>query len=802
MLVSYNWLKDFVKLQVEPHALAEKITRTGVEIAEVKHPATGLKKLVAGHVLNCIKLEGTHLHQCMVDVGEAEPIQIICGAPNVATDEMVIVALHGARIAGNEKIKRGKIRGIVSNGMICGLQEIGFSDSVVPVKYRDGIFVFPKGSNIQPGEDVYHALGMDDYLLDFDITPNRADTLSMEGAAYEVGAIIDQPVKVEPVNLKADGSAWTSTLTAEVDAKLAPKFYLRKVTGVKIVESPLWLQTRLWNAGIRPVNNVVDVTNYIMLLTGQPMHAYDARTFKTGKLSVRLAKPDETLTLLNEKEVALDPADIVITDGNQPVMLAGVMGGLNSEVMPDSHEVILEAAVFDGTLVRKSALRHANRTEASSRFEKGINWDNTQKALDMAALLLRNEASATILDGVLKGSDTGRKPVMVKTTFSYLNKVLGTTLTADQVVALFNRLNFETQVARDQLTVAVPARRWDITIPAHLVEEVGRLYGYDNLKSTQPLLAETQGGYSNFELFMRHVKHFLQGKGLMEALSYSLTSKARATLFTKAVQPVAEVKMPLNSSRSVMRQNLLTGLVDAASYNFARKETELAFFEQGRTYDHADGQFNEHEHVATLYSGHVYRNNWEHDEAPVDFYFIKGQLENLFTALGLTDIEYRAEEIAGMHPTRTAGIYVQGDYVGFIGMVSHALTQTEKPLRNSELYGYELDLEQLSHYLPTSTQAKPAPKFPAMSRDLSVLVDQAQSNQSVMAAIRQAAGHYLVKLSVIDVYQGEHLAAGKKSLAYQLTFLNEKATLTDDLVNEKMAAVTTALETKLQASVR
>ena len=367
MLVSYNWLQDFLNLDEDPHDLAEKITRTGVEIADVNHPAEGLKKLVVGHVVDCEDVEGTHLHLTHVDVGEDEPIQIVCGAPNVAAGEDVIVALHGARIAGNEKIKRGKIRGMKSNGMICGLQEIGFSDSVVPEKYADGIFVFPEDSDVKPGQDIYEALGMDDYILDFDITPNRADTLSMEGAAYEVGAIVDEKPKIEEVVLKEDGEDWTDSLEAKVDEKLAPKFYLRKLKNVKIGESLLWMQRRLWNAGIRPINNVVDVTNYVMLLTGQPMHAYDARAFENGKLEVRKANKGEKLTLLNEKEVDLDPNDIIITDGEKPVMMAGVMGGLNSEITDDTQDVILESAIFDPTLVRKAALRHANRTEASSR---------------------------------------------------------------------------------------------------------------------------------------------------------------------------------------------------------------------------------------------------------------------------------------------------------------------------------------------------------------------------------------------------------------------------------------------------
>ncbi|KAA8803432.1 phenylalanine--tRNA ligase subunit beta, partial [Lactobacillus crispatus] len=750
-------------------------------------------------------VEGTHLHLTHVDVGEDEPLQIVCGAPNVAAGEDVIVALHGARIAGNEKIKKGKIRGMESYGMICGLQEIGFSDSVVPQEFVDGIYVFPADAEVKPGQDVYEALGMDDYILNFDITPNRADTLGMEGAAYEVGAIIDQKPKVEEkVVLKEDGPAWTDSLDVKVDEKLAPKFYLRKLENVKIQDSPLWLQRRLWNAGIRPINNVVDVTNYIMLLTGQPMHAYDAKTFANGKFEVRLANKGEKLTLLNEKEVDLDPKDIIITDGKKPVMMAGVMGGLDSEITSETTDVILESAIFDPTLVRKAALRHANRTEASSRYEKGVNWDATEKAINMAALLLRNDADATVDEGILKATDQKREPVVVKTTASYLNKVLGTKLSVDEIVKIFDRLCFKVDVDGDNLAVHVPNRRWDISIPADLVEEVGRLYGYDNLESTQPVLPETHGGYSEKEEMMRRMKAIVEGQGLMEAISYSLTSPEKAVRYTKDPKELVEVKSPLNSSRSAMRENLMTGLVDAASYNFARKQTQLALFEQGRTYDHDGGTFNEHEHLAALYSGNTFAENWQHLTQKVDFYFVKGQLTNLFAAVGidLDKVVYKAKGIKGMHPTRTAGIYIDKQYVGMIGMIAHAVTIADKALRGSELYGYEIDLDTIIPMLTKGVTAVPAPKFPAIQRDLSLLVDKPVTNQEIENVIKSNAGKYLTELKVIDVYAGAHIDVGKKSIAYNLTFLNRKDTLTDDVVNNAMDKIVAALENDLAIKVR
>lgn len=806
MLVSYNWLKDFLDLDgQDPYELAEEITRSGVEIPDRVHPMDGLKKLVVGRVLDCEGVEGTHLHLTHVDVGEDEPLQIVCGAPNVAAGEDVIVALHGARIAGNEKIKKGKIRGMESYGMICGLQEIGFSDSVVPQEFVDGIYVFPADAEVKPGQYVYEALGMDDYILNFDITPNRADTLGMEGAAYEVGAIIDQKPKVEEkVVLKEDGPAWTDSLDVKVDEKLAPKFYLRKLENVKIQDSPLWLQRRLWNAGIRPINNVVDVTNYIMLLTGQPMHAYDAKTFANGKFEVRLANKGEKLTLLNEKEVDLDPKDIIITDGKKPVMMAGVMGGLDSEITSETTDVILESAIFDPTLVRKAALRHANRTEASSRYEKGVNWDATEKAINMAALLLRNDADATVDEGILKATDQKREPVVVKTTASYLNKVLGTKLSVDEIVKIFDRLCFKVDVDGDNLAVHVPNRRWDISIPADLVEEVGRLYGYDNLESTQPVLPETHGGYSEKEEMMRRMKAIVEGQGLMEAISYSLTSPEKAVRYTKDPKELVEVKSPLNSSRSAMRENLMTGLVDAASYNFARKQTQLALFEQGRTYDYDGGKFNEHEHLAAIYSGNTFAENWQHLTQKVDFYFVKGQLTNLFNAIGIDPekVVYEAKGIKGMHPTRTAGIYIDKQYVGMIGMIAHAVTIADKALRGSELYGYEIDLDTIIPMLTKGVTAVPAPKFPAIQRDLSLLVDKPVTNQEIENVIKSNAGKYLTELKVIDVYAGAHIDVGKKSIAYNLTFLNRKDTLTDDVVNNAMDKIVAALENDLAIKVR
>lgn len=801
MLVSYKWLQDFLPLNIDPKDLAEKITRTGIEIASTRHPMDGLKKIVVGHVLECKKHpDSDHLSITQVDVGEDEPLQIVCGAPNVRAGQYVIVALHGARIADNVKIKRGKIRGVKSDGMICALQEIGFNEHVVPQEFANGIYVFPEAE--KPGEPVYGLLGMDDYILDFDITPNRADTLSMEGAAYEVGAIVSEKPKIESVVLKADGPDWTNELKASADAKLAPKYFLRKVSGVKIADSPLWMQIKLWNAGIRPVNNIVDVTNYVMLLTGQPMHAYDAKAFADGKVAVRLANKGEKIKLLNDEEIDLDPQDIVIANGTTPVALAGVMGGKDSEVTADTTDVIIESAVFDNALVRKAALRHNARSEASSRFEKGVNWDNTQKAIDMAAFLMRNIAEASVNDGEIKATDEIRKPIVITTKISYFNKVIGIDLSAEEIENIFSRLNFEYKVNDDEITVTVPNRRWDIEIPADLVEEVARIYGYDNIKSTHPISVETQGGYSPVEIKLRRLRDVVEAQGLTETINYSLTSPEKSNLFTENTNDLVKVQWPMNSARSVMRKNLISGLLDSASYNIARKQDQLQLFEEGRVFDKIGADYHEYEHLGALYLGLAADNNWQHIDNKIDFYYVKGQLEDLFEAIGIKGAVYQAKEMPGMHPTRTASISVNGEEVGFIGQVMPEKGIFDKNLRNKEIYVYELYLDKLLPLMEKGIQATPAPKYPSIERDLSLLVQSEVTNNDIIEVIKANAGKYLVNLDVIDVYSGQQIGLNMTAITYKLVFRNNKETLTEDVVTKAMDKVIAALKEKLGASVR
>lgn len=802
MLVSYNWLKDYLDLEIDPNELANEVTLTGIEIASVTHLAAGLKKIVAGHVVGLAPHpDSDHLQVAQVDVGEAEPIQIVCGAPNIANGQTVIVALHGARIAGNEKIKRSKMRGVVSNGMICSLQEIGFDESVVPKDYADGIYVFEE--EIAPGTPVYEALGMDDYVLDFDITPNRADTLSMEGAAYEVGAITNQlPTIKHHEPIEALGQ-WQDDFTVTVDKQLTHKYLLRKIHGIQIKKSPMWLQRRLMSAGVRPINNVVDITNYVMLVTGQPLHAFDAGVIKTNRIDVRLAQKGEQITLLNGNEIELDEADLLITDGEQPIGLAGVMGGMDSEITTATQDVLLESAIFDGAHIRKTAQRHNLRSEASNRFEKGLNWDNTRNAADLAAYLLEQLADGQTYEGLVVGQDEEKPQLTINVSTDHVNHVLGTEITTEQIATIFSRLGFSYQKSASAtavLEVNVPNRRFDIFIEADLIEEVARIYGYDNLPATLPSGMQTLGGYSKRETLINHWKNLLQNQGLIETINYSLTDETKSKLFTKNQNGLIKVEWPLNSSRTAMRQNLLSGLLEAVAYNVARSQKDLRLYEQGRVFDQFGQSFDEYEHIAAVYTGDAIETNWQHITQKTDFYYVKGQVEYLLDQMGVLDtVAFKELVLDGMHATRTAGVYLGEQLIGFVGQVDPSIT---KKMKAHDVYGFELNLEPLLESERETVTTKPAPKFPAIKRDLSLLVSATTPNAVIEDVIFKNAGKDLLSLTVFDVYAGAKIAHDQKSIAYQLVFQNEARTLTDSEIEEAMDKITASLRSELQIVVR
>ena len=805
MKVSYQWLQEYLDLDVAPQDLAEKIARTSVDINDVYSLSDGLKKIVVGEVVKCENHpDSDHLHVCQVDVGEEEPIQIVCGAPNVQEGKKVIVALHGARIADNQKIKRGKIRGVESNGMLCALQEIGFSDKIAPKDYEDGIYFLP--DDAKNGDPVFKYLGMDDTIIDTDVTPNRGDMLSIYGNVNDIAAFYGLKSHFKEVAIKEEGAEKTADLLqAEIaDTKIAPTYKLRVIKGVKIAESPLWLQIRLWNSGIRPVNNVVDVTNYILLKYGQPLHSYDYDQLSGNNFGVRHANEGEKFVTLDEDEQTLKADDIVVTVDDQPVALAGTMGGEGTAVSDDTTTVALEAAIFDPVMVRKQARRLDLHSESSMRFERGINPATVETALNEAAEMIKELAGGTITAGIVTGSEAPAVDTPIKLSLAKINHVLGTSLTMEQVTDIFDRLAFAYTVDDDdQLTVIAPARRWDISLAADLYEEIARIYGYDNLPSTLPTMTRNRGGLTPRQRFIRASRHDLEGMGLTQAISYSLTTVEKAKQFQ--IKPLAEpmkLDFPMSSDHVATRMNIVSGLLNDIAYNVARNVDNAALYEEGRIFlPMGDERPVEQEHLAAAVTGQMVANSWNKKDQPADFFQLKGIVERYLKNMGIAGkITYvPTSDRPEMHPGRTADIMVDDQLVGFIGQVH---PQTAKEYKIPETYVFELNLELLLAAPKIENEYTPISKYPSITRDIALLVDDDVENATIVEAIKQKGGAYLKDIHLFDVYAGSHLPAGKKSLAYTLTYQDDKGTLTEDQVNTAFDKVTAYLQDKVDAEIR
>lgn len=803
MKVSTKWLNEYVPVaDLEPLALAEKIERTAVEVASTGKLEDGLKKIVVGYTLDVKDHPNSdHLHICQVDIGEEEPSQIVCGAPNIKAGQKVIVALPNSRIAGNVKIKRGKMRGEVSEGMICALQELGFSESVVPKEFADGIYVLPEDA--KPGEPVFGYLGMDETVIDLDITPNRGDLLSMRGAAHEIAAIYDREVTLPVPNvIESATDEIADRVTVSAPEELAKPYMMRVIKDVKVKESPMWLQTRLWNAGIRPLNNIVDVTNYILLDYGQPLHAFDLDKLGSKQVVVRLAKEGEVLVTLDGEERKLQPNDIVITANDVPVALAGTMGGLETEISDETTTVALEAAVFDGHRIRKTSRRENLHSEASMRFERGVDVAAVREALDAAAAMIAELGEGQVVKGVTSVNEPETTPAKIKTSASHINKVLGTELTVEQIQAIFDRLGFETTVAADELTVYVPTRRWDIAIEADLVEEVARIYGYDNLPTTLPAGQTTPGSYTPAQKLIRQARQTLEATGLDQAISYGLTTEEKAKRFALEEALPTNLDFPMSSEHTTVRMNLISGLLDDLAYNAARKVNDVALYEQGRVFFRDEDQTRprEVEHIAGAVTGLVSDANWNTTKQEVDFFCLKGIVANLLHELGVANESYQAVAMPDMHPGRTAAIYAGETYLGFIGEV-HPNTAKEYKLKQ-RVYVFELDLQKVIELPKAAKLYTPVSKYPSITRDIALAVSADVTNQQIEDCIRKNGGAFLKDIKLFDVYQGEHIMDGFKSLAYTLVYSDPNATLQDEAVTKAFEKVQAKLVEEFEADIR
>ncbi|MEX3622163.1 phenylalanine--tRNA ligase subunit beta [Viridibacillus arvi] len=782
MLVSLKWLEQYVDLQgLEPAVLAEKITRSGIEVDGVANLAEGMKKLMVGEVKEKVKHpEADKLNICQVDFGEEELSQIVCGAPNVAVGQKVIVARPGAHLPGG-KIKKAKLRGEVSNGMICSLQELGIEGKLVPKAYSDGIFVLPAETPV--GADPLEVLGLYDTVLELGLTPNRSDAMSMLGVAYEVGAILSEDVKLPEIDYTESAEKASDYLKLRVDAPVENPMYVAKVVkNVKVAESPLWLQQRLMAAGVRPHNNVVDVTNYILMEYGQPLHAFDYDRLGTGEIVVRLANEGEKITTLDDKERTLNANNLVITNGKEPVAVAGVMGGLNSEVHDGTTTVVIESAYFEGLSVRYTSKDLGLRSDASARFEKGLDPNRVIPAAERAAKLLAELAGGEVLAGSVMFDELDKTPSKVIVSPDFINARLGMKISLDDMESILKRLKFDVETANGMLYVDAPTRRQDIKIEEDIVEEIARIYGYDEIPTTLPVSETTPGGLTPYQAKRRIVRAYLEGAGLHQAITYSLTSDVLSQKFALETAPVTKLLMPMSEERSTLRQSLIPHLVEAASYNVARSADLVALYEVdsvflGLTEENLP---HEEEHVAAVITGKWLDHAWQGEHKQVDFFVLKGIVEGLFDRLGLTEaVTFERATVDGLHPGRTANVLLKGNRIGLIAQL-HPTEQKANGLK--ETYVMEMNLAAI---LEASTEALvyvPVPRFPSMSRDIALVVDRSVAAADLETIIRQAGGTLLKDVRVFDLYEGDKMEEGKKSVAFSLQYFEPERTLTDEEV--------------------
>ena len=789
MLVSYNWLKQYTNVEDNANALAEKITRGGIEVEGVEYLAEEISGVVVGYVVSKEKHpDAEKLNVCQVNVGEEENLQIVCGAPNVDAGQFVIVAKVGAKLPGI-KIKKAKLRGVESQGMICSLAELGLSKSVVPKNYQEGIYVFETEQEL--GSDVVEVLGLNDYILDLSITPNRADALSMRGLTYELGALYNN--KVDFKDVEKEENYEETSLQVSIESESCRNYVGQVVKNVEVKSSPLWLQTRLMNSGIRPINNIVDITNYVLLEFGQPMHAFD-KDLVGDKIVVRDAKEGEVLETLDGEERKLQTTDLVITDSSRAIALGGVMGGKNTEVSEETKNIILESAYFNPTSVRRTSAAHGLRSDSSARFEKGIDPNMQKAALARAVELILELCPNAVVESSV-GIVNKEEEKVVEITTSYINNYLGITLSTEEIVAILEGLSFTVEVTGENLVVKVPTRRPDISIKQDLVEEVIRIYGYDNLASTLPKFSKTtKGGLTYSQRMVRDLRAVYASLGFNDTINYSLVSEEEATEYTLEDHHKVRLLMPMTETHSTLRQSLVPGLLNTVQYNVARKQKDLKLLEIGRVFfGSGDDNIQPKEtlYLSAALTGEERATKWLKESSALDFFAAKGYLEVVFERLGLDEkVTYKKSTLEGMHPGRFAEVYLGEKRIGFIGEVH---PQVADKLGLNKTYVFEINLDEVISESKVRPKYEEVTKYPEITRDIAMLVDVKDEYQNIYNVVESVNSKLISKVELFDLYVGAELLAGKKSLALTITYSDKQKTLTDEEVTSVHDKVLVAL---------
>ena len=789
MKLSINFLRDYLDLDkdLDVKKLAEDMTSAGNEYDDAGK-LINATNLVIGEIKECtMHPDSDHLHCCKVDIGD-KVLDIVCGAPNARKGLKVIVALPGAILPGGV-IKKSVIRGEESNGMLCSIAELGLENKFLTEADKAGIHELPLDAKV--GEDPIKYMKLDDEVIDFDLTANRGDLLSILGMAYEVGAIYDKKVKDIDLSHKENKEDLNDSFKLKINTENCSIFLAKKVKNVQIKESPDFIKNRLIASGIRPINNVVDISNYVMLETGQPLHFYDADTLK-GVLEVRMAEEGEKLTTLDGIERTLKAEDIVISDGERSIGLAGVMGGLDTEITDKTKNIIIEAAIFDGVKVRRTS-NSILRSEASNRFEKGLDSNRTYMAIERSCNLLEKYADAEVVGGMAKYDTTDRSDKVIDITTKNINSILGMNIKEEDILDVFRRLGFKTKVNNDVITVSVPKRRIDISIKEDLIEEVGRIYGVNNIKGKLPDIAPKMGSYDKVS---RQIRNKMIDLGLSETLSYILVPENESKMFTKDDYEKVKLLDPLSEDKNTLRHSLSVALYKIYQYNKARDNKDVCIFEMGKAFQKKADEYSETNKLAALMSGDYYLGI---NKQKVDFYVIKGVAEEILDYLGynsrysfVKDKENLPED---MHPGQSALISVNNDIVGLIGKI-HPSVESE------DVYILEIDLDKLISKKVSKMKYKEISKYPEVKKDIAIVVDDKVTSKDIEVNIKKAGGSLLSSSEVFDIYTGKGIPEGKKSLAYSLTFASQNRTLTDDEINKAVEKIIERLEKELKAELR
>lgn len=787
MKVSLNWLKEMVDVDVTLPELANLFNTHSAEVEEA-YKLVNASKLVVGHVISKEKHpDADKLSVCQVDIG-GEISQIVCGAPNVDSGQTVIVSLPGAELPGGFKIKTSTIRGVESNGMICSLSELG-----IDKKYHneDGIHVIT--NEAKPGQNALEALYLDDEVIDIDVLPNRADLLSMMGVAYDVAAMLDKELRLPNPVVKETGSMLDVSI--KIDTEKCISYYARVIDNLEIKESPKWMQSRLIAAGMRPINNVVDIANYVMLEVGQPLHTFDYDLLGSNEIVVRMATENEELRTLDDKVRKLEPTDIVITNGIESVALGGVMGGHSTEIHPGTKRLLLESATFDPISIRKTSTRLDLRSEASMRFERGVDPARTIFALERATELFVKYANGTVLEGIRKVDNADYTTPLISVSLEKINQYLGSEYSAELVSETLHKLRLEHEIEDNTFHITRPTRRGDMEGLQDICEEIGRIIGYDSLPETLPSTISV-GQLTESQVFERQLRRAFTGYGLSETITYSLVNSETAHDFVTKEYDLVPLKMPMSTDRDVLTLSPIGGMVDVIAYHQARKMNDVFLYELGKRYT----KQGETKLICGALTGMYQSNFWQGYKQPVDFFMVKGVLEAVFEKVSAGHLVFEAtSDYKNLHPGQTA--YIK-DRSGIIGVIGKLHPEYEKNHDVKGVYVFELDQDKLMNTRRPLKKMKDIQKFPSISRDLAIVLDKDVIAGDVLNVMNKAGKRTLENIEIFDVYTGDNVDSDKKSLACRLTFTDPKRTLETKEVDALIENILQALKKAFNATLR